>query len=105
MERRQFVRNATTAAAWTALSASRVFGANERVVLGIIGCGGRGRTVMRSMLLAPNTALAAACDVYDDNSARALHDLSAGQAKPVKDFRRLLEMREVDAVQISTPDH
>ncbi|HUE00879.1 MAG TPA: Gfo/Idh/MocA family oxidoreductase [Bryobacteraceae bacterium] len=105
MERRDFVRNVTGAAAWTALSASRVIGANDRVVVGIIGCGGRGRTVMRETLRAPNTELAVACDVYDANAARAAHDLSGGQAKTVKDFRRLLETREVDAVQISTPDH
>ena len=105
MERRDFVRNVTGGAAWTALSASRVIGANDRVVAGIIGCGGRGRTVMREMLRAPNTELAVACDVFDANAARAAHDLAGGQAKTVKDFRRLLEMREVDAVQISTPDH
>jgi predicted dehydrogenase len=60
---------------------------------------------MREMLRAPNTTLAAACDVFDTNSARAAQDFSAGQAKTVKDFRRLLEMKELDAVQISTPDH
>jgi predicted dehydrogenase len=80
-------------------------GANDRVRLGIIGCGGRGRVVMREMLRTPNTELIAACDVYDTNSARAAQEFSAGQAKVVKDFRRLLEMREIDAVQISTPDH
>ncbi|MGA2135372.1 MAG: Gfo/Idh/MocA family oxidoreductase [Bryobacteraceae bacterium] len=105
MERRQFVQNVTGAAAWTALSASRVLGANDRVQVGIIGCGGRGRTVMREMLRAPNTSLAAACDVYDTNAQRAATDLSGGQAKTLGDFRRLLEMRAIDAVQISTPDH
>ncbi len=87
MERREFVRNAAVAG-WTALSASRVLGANDRIFVGIIGCGGRGRTVMREMLRAPNTTLAAACDVFDTNSARAAQDFSAGQAKTVKDFRR-----------------
>jgi len=105
MERREFVRNATGAAAWTALSASRILGANDRVQVAIIGCGGRGRTVMREMLRAPNTELAAACDVYDTNAARAAHDLSGDRAKTIKDFRRVFEMHEVDAVQISTPDH
>jgi predicted dehydrogenase len=105
MERRQFVRNVSEAAAWTALSASRVLGANDRVTVGIIGCGGRGRMVMREMLRAPNTELAAACDVYDNNAALAAQELSAGRAKTIKDFRRLLETRDIDAVQISTPDH
>ena len=105
MERREFVRNTTGAAAWTALSASRILGANDRVMLGIIGCGGRGRTVMREMLRAPGAELAATCDVYDANAARANQDLAGGRAKTAKDFRHLLDMRELDAVQISTPDH
>ena len=51
MERRDFV----AATAWTALSASRVLGANDRVIVGLIGCGGRGRLVMRGLLQAPQT--------------------------------------------------
>src|SRR5690349_73285 len=93
MERRHFI------AGWTALSASRVLGANDRVGLAIIGCGGRGRMVMHEMLRAPNTELVAAADVYDTNAARA------GAAKTFRDFRRVFELREVDAIQISTPDH
>ncbi len=105
MERREFVRNAAGTTTWTALSASRVFGANDRAALGLIGCGGRGRQVMRGMLEAPNTVLAAACDVYDPNAERASRDLGGGQAKTMKDFRRLLEMKEVDAILVATPDH
>lgn len=101
MERRHFM----AATAWTALSASRILGANDRVVVGLIGCGGRGRLVMRGLLKAPQTELAATCDVYDANAQRASHDLSGGHAKTLKDFRRLLEMKEVDAVMVSTPDH
>jgi predicted dehydrogenase len=101
MERRDFVRTAAFAAA----SASKVLGANDRVVVGLIGCGGRGRQVMRGLLQAPNTELAAACDVYDANAERAARDLAGGRAKTIRDFRRLLEMKEVDAVMVSTPDH
>ncbi len=105
MERRDFVRNTAGAAAWSALSASRIMGANDRVAVAIVGCGGRGRMVMREMLRAPNTALSAACDVYASNAARAAQDLSGGEARTLKDFRRVLEMKEIDAVQVATPDH
>jgi predicted dehydrogenase len=101
MQRREFV----AATAWTALSAARVLGANDRVVVGLVGCGGRGRLVMRGLLQAPGTELAAACDVYDANAERASQDLSGGRAQTLKDFRRLLDMKEVDAVMVSTPDH
>ena len=49
MERREFVANTTL----TALSAGRALGANERVGLAVIGCGGRGNYVARFMLQAP----------------------------------------------------
>jgi predicted dehydrogenase len=101
MERREFV----AAAFGTAVSASRVLGANDRVLVGLVGCGGRGRQVMRGMLEAPNTELAATCDVYDTNAERASRDLSQSRAKTIKDFRRLLEIKEVDAILVSTPDH
>lgn len=101
MERREFV----AAAVGTAISQSRVLGANERLVVGLIGCGGRGRFVMRGLLQAPGTELVAACDVFDPNAQRASRDLSGGRAKTIKDFRRLLEMKDVDAIMVSTPDH
>jgi predicted dehydrogenase len=101
MQRRQFV----TAGALTAVSASRVAGANDRVVVALIGCGGRGRLVMRGLLQEPGTELAAAGDVYLPNAERASNDLAGGRAKTLQDFRRLLEVKDVDAVMISTPDH
>jgi hypothetical protein len=41
MERREFIQGATAATAWTALSASRVMGANDRLLAGLVGAGGR----------------------------------------------------------------
>ena len=59
---------------------------------------------MRGMLAAPDTELAAVCDVYDTNAARASKTLTDGKAKTIKDFRRVLEMKEVDAIYVATPD-
>jgi predicted dehydrogenase len=100
--RRFFVGSSSTLAA--ALSAARVAGANERVRLGLIGCGGRGRYLAR---LARETALAdilALCDVYEANIDRARQDGATG-ARGYGDFRRLLDDRNVEAVIIATPDH
>lgn len=97
MDRRTFV----TA---TALSASRVMGANDRVNVGLIGCGGRGRYVARLMREAPNVAFTAVADVYDKNAATA-KEWAGPDAKSFKDFRKLLELKDVDAVMVSTPDH
>jgi predicted dehydrogenase len=88
----------------TALSASRVLGANDRVNVGLIGCGGRGRYVARLMREASDCAFVAVADVYDKNAAQA-REWAGANAKSFRDFRKLLEMKEVDAVMVSTPDH
>jgi len=101
MHRRNFVQ----ATGMTALSASRVLGANDRINIGLIGCGGRGRGVARSMReVGGNVAYIATADVYLTNAGTA-RDWAGADAKMFQDFRKLLEMKEVDAVHVATPDH
>ena len=64
MNRRTFF-GATAAVGATARS---VLGANDRVVVGLIGCGGRGRYVASLMRQAPNVEFAAGADVYLTNA-------------------------------------
>jgi hypothetical protein len=65
MVRRDFVK--VSSLGFTALSASRVLGANDRLNLALIGCGGRGRFVAQKMREAPNVAYTAVADVYKTN--------------------------------------
>jgi len=88
----------------TFLAASAVAGANDRVRVGLIGCGGRGRYVAGFMREAPNVEIAGLCDVYAANAEKA-RGLAAPGARLCSDFRRLLEWKEIDAVLIATPDH
>jgi predicted dehydrogenase len=88
----------------TALSATRVLGANDRVNIALVGCGGRGRYVAGLMRQAPNVAYTAVADVYKANGEQA-REWAGPDAKFFSDFRRVLEMKEVDAVHIATPDH
>lgn len=111
LSRRQFVQNAATATAALAatprlLAQSR--GANEKIVLGLIGCGGMGRSNMNSFLKRPGVELAAVCDVDEKHLEQASADVvKAGRPAPTvfKDYRKLLERKDVDAVIIATPDH
>src|SRR3974377_1705897 len=96
-DRRAFV-------ATTALSLSRVMGANDRVRVGLIGCGGRGRYVARFMREVPGVAFVAFADVYQ-KSVDAGREWGGPDAKSFQDFRKLLELKDVDAVMVSTPDH
>src|SRR5687767_14505068 len=103
MQRRSFV--VTSGVALTALSASRVLGANDRINIGLIGCGGRGRGVARTMRdNSPNVSYNAVADVYKNNMD-AGGEWAGADAKRFSDFRKLLELKDVDAVHVATPDH
>jgi predicted dehydrogenase len=87
----------------TALSYSRVLGANDKVQLGVIGCGERGREDMANFLKNPSVDVTAVCDIYGEQIDKARQ--KATHARNFTDHRQLLEMKEVDAVLIATPDH
>ena len=98
--RRTFLRGVTAA---TALSYSRVFGANDRVQLGLIGCGERGRSDMGKFIKAGNTDVVALCDIYGAQIDRAKQD--APNARSFTDHHALLALKDVDVVLIAVPDH
>jgi predicted dehydrogenase len=103
MLRRNFVKASSVGV--TALSASRVLGANDRLNIGLIGCGGRGRGVARTLRdNNQNVAYTAVADVYTVNAGLA-REWAGPDAKTFQDFRKLLDLKEVDAVHIATPDH
>jgi predicted dehydrogenase len=88
----------------SAASAARVAGANERVRLGLIGCGGRGMHLVRMVQQAGGAEFAAACDAWDQRAAQARERI--GQPLELyADYRRLLERKDVDAVIVATLDH
>ncbi|HSB13155.1 MAG TPA: Gfo/Idh/MocA family oxidoreductase [Bryobacteraceae bacterium] len=91
-------------AAGSAVTAGRVRGSNERVNVGLIGCGGRGRFVAGLMKKTPKVEFTAVADVYLANAERA-REWAGPEAKAYQDFRRLLEHKELDAVLVATPDH
>ena len=97
MQRRIFLAAA-------AASAQKVKGANDRVRVGLIGCGGRGRYVAGFMREAPNVEFVACADVFLPNADRAREWAGSG-ATAYQDFRKLLERKDVDAVLVATPDH
>src|SRR5258706_10535866 len=104
IQRRQFIKQATTAAAiGLVYPSARVLGANDRVRLGIIGPGARGQELMREFLNVPNVEFVAAADVYTRRHGEAGH-LAPG-IKTVADHRRLLDMKDLDAVIVASPLH
>jgi len=107
MQRREFLSGALQTAGATGLLATpagRALGANDRVIVGLIGCGGRGRYVAGLMREAPGVEFAAAADVYLPNAERA-REWAGPKTAAYQDFRRLLERKDIDAVLVATPDH
>ncbi len=99
MNRRTYAMSALTA-----FSASRVSGANDRVRLGWIGSGGRGRQDLATFLKQPDAEPVAICDLYDPFREQAVA-MADGRPKSFRDFRQLLEQKDIDAVIVATPDH
>jgi predicted dehydrogenase len=96
-------REAFKVTALSAASYSRVLGANDRVNLGLIGAGERGRYVMSLFQKTSQVDVKAVCDVYAERVDKAL--TAAPGAAAFADHRKLLEMKELDVVLIGTPDH
>ena len=135
VDRRNFLRAATAAAGTLGLTAAtyaKVPGSLTRVNVGFIGCGGRAQAHMNLLvkMALDNRGVSpvAVCDVWDGLDEQYEHTFGgstttrrysqglypaankcglnpADKKRVVKDYRRLLELKDVDAVCIATPDH
>ncbi len=88
----------------TALATRRVMGSNDRIQVGFVGYGLIGRQHVHDFKNQPDADLAAVCDVYQPRLEEGLAACGP-RAKGYRDFRRLLDDRDLQAVVISTPDH
>jgi len=101
--RRHFFQGATMA-----LAATRVIGANDRIRVGVVGIGGRGRDHILSFLQIPEAQITGLCDVNQAARERAqsiLAKAGAPKAEEFVDMRKMFDSKEVDAVSIATPNH
>jgi predicted dehydrogenase len=104
LSRRTILRSAAASAALTAL------GANNRIQLGVIGTGGRGRYLSERGYagVASQITIAALCDTFAGNLARGkdIVQTRGGNApKTFVDYKELLADKSIDAVVIATPEH
>ena len=119
MHRRAFLKSlaaSATASAFPQILRAETLGLgsatspSNRLAVGLIGCGGQGRSDITPVLASPRARLVALCDPDDDMAARALATVKktygpASTCFTTRDFRELLARPGIDAVIIATPDH
>jgi len=109
--RRQFIRDAAAvgavgmaAAQAPARAAQRRTGPNERIHLGIIGCGGMGTGNLQNCAAFDDVVVTGACDVWDERREPIVAKY-APTCKGYTDYREMLTRDDIDAVIVSTPPH
>jgi predicted dehydrogenase len=105
--RRSFLKGSAAAAAGLTafgVPAVNILGANETLNVGLIGTGGRCRTLMKSLARVPDVRLAAVCDVFDTHLDLA-RKLADPRALATKKYKEVLDRKDIDAVLIGSPDH
>ena len=107
--RREFLQAASAGAiAATTLSATAVRAANaanDKLVVGLIGCGGRGTHDANLFKNTPNVEVAYVCDVDASRRENIAKGLGIPASRIVTDMRKILDDKSVDAVIVTTPDH
>jgi predicted dehydrogenase len=109
VRRRTFLKKSTAASLGAFMapaifsSAARVLGANDRILMGIIGSGGRGRNVMKTHQ-AQGIEFIGVADIYKANLYAGLKQ-AGEKAQAFSDYRKLLDRKEINAVLIASPEH
>jgi len=114
--RRQFIRNSAIGAAgitlggygFTSKSYARIAGANDRINFAVVGVNSRGIAHIDAILKGKNAGITHICDVDALVLEKTIQYVSGKQGSAPtgqKDIRKLLEIKDIDAITIATPDH
>ncbi len=105
MKRRRFVKTVSSAGLGIILGPRSPA---EKVVVCVMGLNGRGTVLAKTFAKTPNAEVAAVCDVDTQVLAKAVAAVGESQTpnpKPLRDFRRALDDKSIDALVIAAPDH
>ncbi len=109
--RRDFLKTSTVLASFPLIPTFSLFGnepkPSEKVGVGFIGTGGRGRYLMNALMSLKDVEIRALCDVRKEDLDKAYEDVRKkfNDVSLYKDFRELLSRSDIDAVVIATNDH
>ncbi len=110
MKRRNFIKNTALLTGGVTILNFPVFGKkapSNKIVLGVMGLNSRGNYLASSFAKLPNVEVGYLCDVEDGALKKGMDALKNATRKPtvVKDIRKLVEMKDFDALVIAAPDH
>jgi len=97
VNRRAFLLGSAAAAAATAQSSQQPVGT------GMIGVGNRGSYLLQGVLAQPNAKVLALCDIKPDRLDKAATAAARDNPATLKDWRRIIDRKDIDAVFIATP--
>ncbi|HRH60562.1 MAG TPA: Gfo/Idh/MocA family oxidoreductase [Chitinophagaceae bacterium] len=110
--RRRFINNTAKIAAGAAFAPLIVqgkrFSPNEKINIALIGCRNMGFGNLENALKVAGVECAALCDVDEsilEKRSADVNKIQGKQPQQYKDFRKLLDNKDIDAVIIGTPDH
>ena len=108
MDRRAFLGCAALTGVALSASGQTPSSANDRVNVGVIGLRGRGRSLLATFAGLNGVAVRYVCDIDEsvlDQQTAAVTKQTGVAPKAVKDFRRILDDKSIDAIVLGTPDH
>lgn len=105
IERRDFIKQGIATVGVTAAAGANILGASDRVRVGVIGLGRQGRGVMKTFMKNADVQIVAICDVFQPQMDFAINDAKLEGVETYKDFRKILDRKDIDAVIVASPDH
>ena len=112
--RRIFLKNSAITAAGLTIAPSlsgamKGIPASDRINVGVIGCNGQGFSEMSAFLENPQVECIALCDIDDAVLNRRASGVEKIRGKKraniYKDWRKVIDNKDIDLVIVGTPDH
>ena len=106
LRRRTFIQRTSSALALSSFSiAKSSHSANDEIRIACIGTGGRCRHLLRDLIHIPGVRIVALCDVWDRHLEMTKESIGVKDVVTTKNYKDVLENKNIDAVAIATPNH
>ena len=108
LSRRSFIGASLAPAVAASAAKAAAVAPSDKVRIGLVGCGGISKADTNAFLAHPESEIVAICDVDDAQIAKTvdrLTQLRGKQPDTCKDYRRIVDRKDVDVLLVCAPDH